>query len=260
MSKSSLPDRQDMSSILACAARLADVSKVDDFYAHVTAAMAELLPGVDPSCELIDIKRVKVLAGHTVSPVPPHLYELFLELFPHHPMIQAWLRAGGEGVFWSDPYDPRAIRMEGNVLYEQVLSQVGIESQYLVSSRIDDTRRLTIMFSSKNRFNARERNLMAMVRKHLLNAFISWERIQASQSVVQIVPEALAQRFNLSKQRSVVLSHLIAGRTNAEMSEAMGLSVGTIRKHVELLLRDMGANSRHEAATMALSDEKSHEA
>lgn len=61
--------------------------------------------------------------------------------------------------------------------------------------------------------------------------------------------EVLRSRFGLSERRAEVLRLIAAGRTNPQIAEVLGLSLGTVRKHVELLFRDLGVNSRAEAVS-----------
>lgn len=254
MSKSSHPSRDDLEQILSCAALLADVSGVSDFYKHATSAFSELLPEVDPSCELIEFSTKKFLDGHTAVAIPPHLYKRFQELLPQHPMMVAWHKANGDGEFWSDPHDPRAIRMFDSKMYQEIYRHIGVEHQFLISIPIDDARRLTAMFSSRHPFSSRQRNLIAMIRPHLWAAFASWERINRARDVNALNAPELAKSFGLSPKRSEVLSQLITGKSNAQIAASMQLSVGTVRKHVELLLRDLNVSSRHAAVQLVFQN------
>jgi DNA-binding CsgD family transcriptional regulator len=55
----------------------------------------------------------------------------------------------------------------------------------------------------------------------------------------------------LTPREREVLAHLVAGRTNAEIAEALFLSVKTVGIHVSNVLRKTGTHSRGEAALWA---------
>jgi DNA-binding NarL/FixJ family response regulator len=48
-----------------------------------------------------------------------------------------------------------------------------------------------------------------------------------------------------------VLRHLAAGRTNAQIAEEVGVSVGTVKDEVSVLLEAFGVGSRVEVALAA---------
>jgi DNA-binding NarL/FixJ family response regulator len=55
----------------------------------------------------------------------------------------------------------------------------------------------------------------------------------------------------LSPRQLVVLRHVAAGRTNAQIAEAVGVSVGTVKDDVSALLDAFGVGSRVEVALAA---------
>lgn len=67
----------------------------------------------------------------------------------------------------------------------------------------------------------------------------------------------LAQRgtgvgSDLTAREREVLRHISAGRTNAEIADALHLSINTVRNHVQAVLAKLGAHSKLEAAAIAV--------
>lgn len=65
-------------------------------------------------------------------------------------------------------------------------------------------------------------------------------------------PSQLQEAMGLTSRRSEVLTEIIKGQTNFEIGRTLGLTEATVRKHVQLLFRDLGVTSRHAASALAL--------
>lgn len=61
--------------------------------------------------------------------------------------------------------------------------------------------------------------------------------------------EALQKGVNtLSPRETEVLDSLSAGKSNAEIGEALHIEVGTVKSHVHSILKKLGVDNRHQAA------------
>jgi len=61
----------------------------------------------------------------------------------------------------------------------------------------------------------------------------------------------------LTKREAEVLSHLVAGRTYAEIAAALFVTEKTVSTHVSNLLRKTGTSSRHEVSALAVRLQRS---
>ena len=57
---------------------------------------------------------------------------------------------------------------------------------------------------------------------------------------------------HLTKRELQILSHLALGLSNREISSSLGISLETVKEHVQNVLRKLKANDRTEAAVWAL--------
>lgn len=60
------------------------------------------------------------------------------------------------------------------------------------------------------------------------------------------------ERYRLTPRESEVLAQIVLGKSNRQIALALAVGVATIRSHVSNILAKMGAESRTEAAVMAL--------
>jgi len=63
--------------------------------------------------------------------------------------------------------------------------------------------------------------------------------------------ETAVRRIKLSPRQIEVLTQLEKGRTNKEIAATLGISVATVKLHVQAILKAIGAKNRTEAATLA---------
>ncbi|MFG1815209.1 AAA family ATPase [Kribbella sp. NPDC049174] len=66
------------------------------------------------------------------------------------------------------------------------------------------------------------------------------------------LPDVPARLSSLTKREQEVLSHLVAGRTYAEIAKALFISEKTVSVHVSNLLHKTGTSSRREVAALAI--------
>lgn len=65
---------------------------------------------------------------------------------------------------------------------------------------------------------------------------------------------ARPERFRLTERELEVLRLLASSRTTPEMAELMNITTSTVRKHVENLLRKLGARNRLDAVLLAFEE------
>jgi DNA-binding NarL/FixJ family response regulator len=58
----------------------------------------------------------------------------------------------------------------------------------------------------------------------------------------------------LTKRESQVLQHVAMGLSNREIGKSLGISVETVKEHVQNILRKLDVNDRTQAAVWALKN------
>lgn len=62
---------------------------------------------------------------------------------------------------------------------------------------------------------------------------------------------SVVERFALTKSQAVVLELLVAGQSNREIGESLGVTEGTVKSHVSVILKAMQVSNRHQAILIA---------
>jgi DNA-binding CsgD family transcriptional regulator len=100
--------------------------------------------------------------------------------------------------------------------------------------------RLLFFRGSGPDFSERDRDLLTLLRPHLHQAYLDAERRR--QGTPQLTP------------RHWELLHLVAaGHTNAQIARRLGVTEGTVRKHLENIYARLHVSSRTAAVTRALA-------
>ncbi len=100
------------------------------------------------------------------------------------------------------------------------------------------TLRMFLFRGPGNDFSETDRALLTLLRPHLHQAWLDAERRRYP------VPELTPRQWQL-------MDLLAAGHTNAQIARRLGVSEGTIRKHLEHIYRRLGVSSRGAAITRA---------
>jgi DNA-binding CsgD family transcriptional regulator len=147
----------------------------------------------------------------------------------------------------SDFYSSRQWRSTG--MYHDYVRPVGIEHELMVCLpagpgwTAGPGRAVRLLFSRAPGpdFSERDRALLALLRPHLLEAYLDAERLRRAD------PPLTARHWQL-------LRLVAAGHTNAQIGRKLGVSEGTVRKHLENIYARLQVSSRTAAVTRAFPD------
>jgi DNA-binding NarL/FixJ family response regulator len=128
-------------------------------------------------------------------------------------------------------------------MYCDVARPLGIEHHLKVWLPAGPGRIVTLTFfrGPGPDFSERDRALLALLRPHLHQAYLDAERRR--QDTGRLTP----------RQREL-LGLVATGHTNAQIGRRLGLSEGTVRKHLENIYARLHVSSRTAAVTRAFPD------
>ena len=199
----------------------------------------------------------------------PALRPAFFEHVEDHPSIQEILKTQGAAptaLKTSDFVSQRRWRNSG--LYADFYRPLAdVRYQLTIGQRLGD--RLVFFAISRGHrdFDEDERELLTSLRPHFIQAYrnagarselaqLRAEAARASKSEStqrEAAVFALMVRLELSRREAEVLHELGKGGTNAEIAEVLGISLSTVKTHLERIFRRLGVASRTEAALRALN-------
>jgi DNA-binding CsgD family transcriptional regulator len=147
----------------------------------------------------------------------------------------------------SDFYSARQWHSTG--MYQEWVRPAGIEHELLMHLPADSgwmagpgrTVRLIFFRGPGPDFSERDRALLILLRPHLHQAYIDAERRRRG-------PPQLTPRHR------ELLRLVAAGRTNAQIARCLGVSEGTVRKHLENIYARLHVSCRTAAVTRAFPD------
>lgn len=137
----------------------------------------------------------------------------------------------------SDFYSTRQWRDTG--MYREYLRPAGFEHELMLCLPAGPARTVRLMFfrGSGRDFGERDRALLALLRPHLQEVY---EEGQLRRSGAELT----------ARQRDM-LRLVAAGHTNAQIGRRLGVSEGTVRKHMENIYGRLQVSSRTAAVTRA---------
>jgi DNA-binding CsgD family transcriptional regulator len=136
-------------------------------------------------------------------------------------------------------------------LHGDFFAYVGVEDQLsVVVSRPSSGCVIGVSIDRDRRsFENPERRLMERLRPHLAAARDN--AVRFSEALARGTWEsqgAVCALGRLTDRQRDILAHVAAGRTNAQVALALDISVGTVRKHLEHILRRLEVTTRTAAA------------
>jgi DNA-binding CsgD family transcriptional regulator len=242
---------------------------LEDFRARALRVVKRRFGG-----ELTCHNEINLANGDSLSalsdPIPdfPALRPAFFEHVEEHPSIQQILRTNGDGstaLKTSDFVSQRRWRNSG--LYARFYKPLAdVRYQLTIGQRLGDW---LVFFAISRRhrdFTEEERDLLTGLRPHFIQAYrnaearselaqLRAEAARAAQSEAargEAAVFALMVRLSLSRREAQVLHEVGQGRTNDEIAEILGISISTVKTHLEHVFRRLGVGSRTAAALRAL--------
>ena len=100
-------------------------------------------------------------------------------------------------------------------------------------------------------FSTRDKQVANLLRSHFTAAYNNSLAFTESQALASLA----APTTGLSRRESEVLEWLVQGKTNSEIGQILSISVRTVEKHVEMIYRKLGVETRTGAILRMLSHE-----
>jgi DNA-binding CsgD family transcriptional regulator len=189
-----------------------------------------------------------------VDPEPPVLADLEEARREHmheHPVPRRLLRAPDGGPWLISDFLTRP-EFHRTPLYGEFFSAVEVEDQLTVSV---SARAAISIDRDRRTFDANDRRELESVRPHLWLAYENAARFSRALRAGSPTGEVADRRIErLTDRQRGVLGEVAAGRTNAQVGLMLGISQGTVRKHLEHILRRLEVSTRTAAAVIYMTE------
>lgn len=194
----------------------------------------------------LDTRELRVV----VDPQPPQLRDLAAARAAHmheHPVLAHVVRRPGPAVRMISDY--LTLREWHRLpLYGEFFARLCVEDQLTaVISPARSTRLAGVSIDRDRRsFSDADRRVMHCLQPHLTAARANAETYSRALAGTRPSP---ADAINaLTARQREILAHIADGSTNSQIAFALDISDGTVRKHVEHILRRLGLTTRTAAA------------
>ncbi len=228
----------------------------------VVHAIPQLIP--THACGWIEIHADSGYSYGTMNvPVDPAVVAREMNAVIHaHPVFQAFMRTrDGQARAISDLVSRRTFQTSD--LYLKFLGKYRSEDQLCVAEAFDGIRLVTLTLNRDTwGFTEREKTLLNALRPVLFQTFRRLRQLadySLAHDGVSLGPEtrsvliATLMTKGLTRREAEVTALLTEGACNHEIAKTLGISQGTVRKHVDRVFLKLGVHNRTAATRAALA-------
>ncbi|MEM1098564.1 MAG: LuxR C-terminal-related transcriptional regulator [Planctomycetota bacterium] len=236
-----------------------EIHSGEEFRAHATDALCALM---DSPCIVTDTFRFDShkpqhnalvwILGSVVSETTGAMPDTFKPAVPRQPSFHQVTQRPRDQMLTLDTYPKRGVDFEGAGIYRALSENTNTPDTMSIAIRIDLHAALLLTFSRDRPLTLAEVARLAAVQPYFRAAWRNWMSFNHRVAPSTLEPSQLQEAMGLTSRRSEVLTEIIKGQTNFEIGRTLGLTEATVRKHVQLLFRDLGVTSRHAASALAL--------
>ncbi len=232
--------------------------EISEFRRGLLSALREAIPA-----EWASLNEVGLADGQMFSIVEPALAERWHEAWAayglQNPLIERNARThDGRPYRFSDVVSLEELHSLD--LYRELYGPIGLEHQIAFTLPADSGQVLGVALSRRRRdFSDRERELLELVRPHLIQAYNNSVRhSRALQTLGDGAPPLAAapppiealRALGLTAREGEVLGLAAAGRPDRQIAEILGISHRTAEKHLQRCYAKLGLRDRAQAAEL----------
>jgi DNA-binding CsgD family transcriptional regulator len=249
---------QDLAKTIVCVQELIDAKDHDEFVDRLVRKMHPLM-------------RARVTGYNEADPVRKRFgFVIHPREIVSDSMIQGWVENAHENPILAhvqkNPSDTAIYKITDFVshaefcktaLCQKTYRPMKAEYQIVMPLLLTGTTSIAVVFNRDYDFNARDRELLTLLQPLISTAYRNVQRLgelqlaQQEQHAVQeenkTARKELVRRMALSDRQQEVFRQLVQGKSNKQIAAQLKLSIRTVEKYVELLLRKLKVKTRSTA-------------
>lgn len=142
----------------------------------------------------------------------------------------------------------------GTTLCSKLYAAIDGEYQIAMPFIVQGSASVAIVFNRSSDFDERDRELLTLLQPIISSAYLNVQKMTdlqlATSDATMVAPTANlngaagVDHLALTQRQSEVFRHLVRGRTNKQIAAQLRLSVRTIEKYVEHLLKKLDVPTR----------------
>ena len=243
--------------VLDALAGIGAASTLDDWARRACRHLLELVPGV--SSTYTEVNTITERAAAVIHPDPGEewfaRWRPFFGQHAHENPIVAHMEATGDGsvATWLDR-DPDRV-FERMPLFLEFYVPNGIRSQAAFALETEPGEFVGFAVNRDGAgFTSDDIAVMNLLRPHLLNLY---RLVSAREAGRRSLSDGRATALGVTPRQTDVVRLVIGGGTNEQIASRLGISAGTVRKHLEAVYAALGVGSRAALVARVLGQDAS---
>ena len=246
---------RDLRQALDCIQAIAATSEHEQFVAATIKVLHPLLRATLTGYNEADpIRKRFSFVVHPREMMSDAIIQSWVQLAHEHPLIRHVQDNPGDFAVYkiTDFVSQRTFRK--TALCHKIYSKCGGEYQMAMPFPIAGPAAIAVAFNRDHDFTERERELLTLLQPFITSAYCNVQRIGDLQLALDVAKQSADELMrnrrssigdlDLSERQTGVLRHLLKGQSNKQIAWRLHMSIRTVEKNVERLLKKLKVPNR----------------
>jgi DNA-binding CsgD family transcriptional regulator len=246
---------QDLLQAMQCVRALIEAADYEEFVATLVRVFCPLMNAkICGYNEADPVRKRFTFVIHPREIISDARIKIWVDHAQENPLVQNAMKNPDDFAVYkiTDFIEQREFRK--TTLCRKLYAEMGAEYQIALRLPLPDSPAVAVVFNRAHDFTERDRELLTLLQPVIAAAYCNVQRmsnLQLSQqeykSAVRASNEArqaLVERLSLSHRQNEVFRLLLQGKSNKQIAAKLKLSVRTIEKYVEHLLKKLNVPTR----------------
>jgi DNA-binding CsgD family transcriptional regulator len=249
----------DLQLVMLICEQLHQADSSESFVKHCQSVMQNGFSNVHFSAERYQLKPFALLE-QPIQSLGDEYLPLFREHLMEHPYLARMLTEASSEISMTH-IEPTARKFRKSSLYNEFYNEVQAQNQLWVGIH-EGNELLNCVYSRESEYTENELAMMCIIQPHLETAWKNWKRTRALQQELGVLKQAIFQSEeeeakaavtrkvidNLTRRQRDVVELVADGMDNQQIGDYLKISIGTVKKHLQLAFQALEVQHRTELA------------